>query len=241
MTEATETSDLQIVDLLRKQSALSVSQLISQTGVTATAVRQRLTRLLSQGLIEREALTGGRGRPSHKYKLTELGRRSAGANFADLAVALWQEVREIKDQEIRRGLLKRLSKRMAESYAEHIHGDSVGERMESLAEMFTARQIPFEVKHVPSTSLDNGHERSLPVLSAHACPYPDLAEQDQSICAMERMMFSELLGENVKLASCRLNGDHCCTFSPTAFSPESISPVSISNGPLAEVPATAVS
>jgi len=230
VSEATETSDLQILDLLRKQSALSVSQLISQTGVTATAVRQRLTRLLSQGLIEREALTGGRGRPSHKYKLTDLGRRSAGANFADLAVALWQEVREIKDQEIRRGLLKRLSKRMAESYAEQIHGDSVGERMESLAEMFTARQIPFEVKQVPASAATT-NERSLPVLSAHACPYPALAEQDQSICAMERMMFSELLGENVKLASCRLNGDPCCTFSPTANSA----------GPLVEVPATAVS
>lgn len=224
-----ETSDLQFLDLLRKQRALSVSQLIAQTGVTATAVRQRLNRLLREGLIEREVKTGSRGRPSHKYQLTDKGRRSAGANFTDLAVALWQEIREIKDREIRRGLLQRLSKRMAEAYAEQIHGDSLDERMESLAQLFTARQIPFDVQR-PSES------RSLPVLSAHACPYPDLAEQDQSICAMERMMFSELLGESVKLSNCRLNGDSCCTFEPAgAF------PTTNTMGPLVETPPAAVS
>src|SRR5688572_18509930 len=102
MSTAPETSDLQFLDLLRKHSALSVSQLIERTGVTATAVRQRLNRLLRDGLVERKAQAVPRGRPSHKYQLTELGRQSAGANFADLAVALWQEVREIKDREIRR-------------------------------------------------------------------------------------------------------------------------------------------
>ncbi len=232
VSESPETSDLQFLDLLRKRGALSVSQLISLSGVTATAVRQRLNRLLKQGLIERAATAGNRGRPSHKYTLTDLGRRSAGANFADLAVALWGEMREIKDREIRRGLLQRVSKRMAEAYAEQIQGDSLDERMESLAAIFTARQIPFDVSHAPATD-----GRSLPVLSAHACPYPELAEQDQSICAMERMMFSELLGENVKLSNCRLNGDTCCTFEPAP----SHSHVGISLGPLVGMPPAAVS
>lgn len=226
-----ETSDPQFLDLLRKHRALSVSQLIQRTGVTATAVRQRLNRLLRDGLIERQAEVGSRGRPSHKYQLTEKGRRSAGANFADLAVALWREIREIKDREIQRGLLQRLSKRMAEAYAEQIRGESLDDRMESLAQLFSARQIPFEVQKTSES-------RSLPVLSAHACPYPELAEQDQSICAMERMMFSELLGENVKLSNCRLNGDSCCTFEPA--NSHSIS-TQINLGPLVEAPSTTVS
>jgi hypothetical protein len=36
-----------------------------------------------------------------RFRLTEKGRRRAGANFADLAIALWQEIREIKDPEVR--------------------------------------------------------------------------------------------------------------------------------------------
>lgn len=234
MTSTPETSDLQFLDLLRKQRALSVLQLVSQTGVTATAVRQRLNRLLRDGLIERQATTGMRGRPSHKYQLTDKGRRSGGTNFTDLAVAMWQEIREIKDREIRRGLLQRLSKRMAEAYAEQIHGSSLDERMESLAQMFSARQIPFDVQK-------SSADRSLPVLSAHACPYPELAEQDQSICALERMMFSELLGETVKLSNCRLNGDSCCTFEPAGSHVSLGISAGVLPGPLVEMPPAAVS
>jgi DeoR family transcriptional regulator, suf operon transcriptional repressor len=174
--------------------------------VTATAVRQRLVRLLKQGDIERHAQRISRGRPVHRYSLTEKGRRRAGANFADLAMALWEEIREIKDADVRRGLLQRISGRLAAVYAEQVSGSALDERMESLAEVFRQRQIPFEVDR----------SRDLPLLRATACPYPDLAEKDRSVCSMERMMFSELLGENLRLADCRLDGHSCCTFEPTS-------------------------
>jgi predicted ArsR family transcriptional regulator len=79
--------------------------------------------------------------------------------------------------------------------------------MEAVVELFREREVPFEVDR--SNPL-------LPVLTALACPYPDRAEQDRSVCSMERMMFSELLGENVRLSSCRLDGEKCCSFEPSA-------------------------
>jgi len=148
--------------------------------------------------------------------VTEKGRRRAGANFADLAMALWEEIREIKDPEVRRGLLQRISRRLATLYADEIHGSSLDERMESLAEVFRQRQIPFEVDR----------SNDLPLLRATACPYPDLAEKDRTVCSMERMMFSELLGENLRLGDCRLDGHNCCTFEPTTVGQASSLPVS---------------
>jgi predicted ArsR family transcriptional regulator len=56
----------------------------------------------------------------------------------------------------------------------------------------------------------------LPVLTAMACPYPHLAEQDRSICAMERLLFSEVVGQPLRLAECRLDGANCCTFELSA-------------------------
>lgn len=195
-------SDVAILDLLRKRDSLSVVELAEAMGVTATAVRQRLTRLMAQGYLDRDTIRAGRGRPSHRYVLTEKGRRKTGANFADLAIALWQEIREIKDPETRRGLFQRVSRRLADVYQPQVEAATVEERMERLAELFSSRQIPFEV----------GYEGDLPILTALACPYLDLAEQDRSICAMERILFSELLGRNLRLNKCRLNGDGCCTF-----------------------------
>src|SRR5262245_46423533 len=204
MPEA-ESSDIALLDLLRKHGRLSVAQLGEAMAVTATAVRQRLTRLLAQGDIEREAQRISRGRPIHRYGLTEKGRRRAGANFADLAIALWEEIRAISDPEVRRGLLTRISGRMAALYAGQIRGSTIEEKMESLAELFRQRQIAFDVE----TSHD------LPLLHARACPYPEMAERDRGVCAMEKNLFSELLGENVRLSNCRLDGHSCCTFEPT--------------------------
>ncbi|MCP4189987.1 MAG: MarR family transcriptional regulator [Planctomycetaceae bacterium] len=197
-------SDVAILDLLRKQEGMTVTDFRKSLGVTSTAVRQRLTRLLAQGFVEREQIeTHGRGRPSHRYQLTREGRRQTGANFGDLAVALWQELRAIKDLEVRRGLLQRLSSRLAKTYSAQVQGETVGDRMEALASLFQQRQIPFEVQR---------DEFQIPILTTCVCPYPELAEQDATICAMERLLFSELLGEKVHLDRCRLEGDTCCSF-----------------------------
>lgn len=205
MSLVAESSDVALLDLLRKHGPLSVAQLTAAMEVTATAVRQRLTRLLALGDIERMAQRISRGRPVHRYQLTEKGRRRAGANFGDLAIALWQEIREIKDPEVRRGLLQRIGGRLASLYAARVRGSTTEEKLESLAELFRERQIPFDVER----------RNDLPLLQARACPYPELAEQDRSICSMERMMFSELVGENLRLSNCRLDGHNCCTFEPT--------------------------
>ncbi len=202
MDYITESSDIGILDLLRKAGPLGVQQLAGATQVTATAVRQRLTRLMAQGLVDRELSRASRGRPSHRYRLTEKGRRQSGANFADLAMALWNEVRSIEDSEVRRGLLQRIAKTLAGMYGQQVTGATTAERMRSVSRLFAERNVPVEVE---------GSE-DLPVLTAVGCPYPELAEQDRGVCAMERMMLTELVGDSLRLADCRLDGDTCCRF-----------------------------
>ncbi|MEX0979068.1 MAG: AsnC family transcriptional regulator [Pirellulales bacterium] len=202
MDHIAESSDIGILDLLRKAEPLGVAELAKATGVTPTAVRQRLVRLMAGGLIDRELARAGRGRPRHRYGLTDKGRRQTGANFVDLALALWQEVRAIEDPQVRRGLLQRIAKTMAAMYSPQVTGSTTAERMHSVKGIFAERDVPFDVDE----------SDSLPVLTAVACPYPELAEQDRSICALERMLFSELVGEGLRLTDCRLDGDQCCRF-----------------------------
>ena len=202
MRPLTELSDRTIVDYLRRRPAATVGDMVEFTGVTATAVRQRLVRLMQQGLIVREAEVAGRGRPTHRYSLTAAGAKSGGNNYDQLVQVLWDEIREIKDVEIRRGLLKRISDRLAETYRGEIHGETLQERMADLARLLASQDMPFEIQE----------SEQLPVLTALACPYPDLAEHDRGICAMEKMLLSSVLGESMRLSSCRLDGANCCTF-----------------------------
>ena len=114
MSTQTETSDKVMLDFMRREGAVTIAALVAEMGVTATAVRQRLQRLMDDGLIERQTEKKGRGRPNHRYSLTEKGERSAGTNFADMAVVLWEEIKSVDDPAIRRGLLKRIADRFVD-------------------------------------------------------------------------------------------------------------------------------
>lgn len=231
-----ESSDRGLLDLLRKEGSLGITELAAAMHVTATAVRQRLGRLMGLGLITRETLKPPRGRPSHRYALTDKALRQSGHNFVDLSLALWQEIRSIKEPEIRTGLLKRLSERMANEYRSQIQGNTLEERFESVAALFGNRNIPLSVDYVgtnlPVTSPNAAVSTStapddrsvevvesspeLPILSVWACPYPQLAEQDRGICSLEKMLLTDLLGTRVKLTECRLDGGNCCRFQTAA-------------------------
>jgi len=205
MSGQAETSDQVILDYLRRDGTARISDLVAETGVTATAVRQRIGRLMSDGLIERHTERHGRGRPNHRYVLTEKGERHAGDNFSDLAIVLWDEIRAVQDPGVRRGLLKRIAERFVERYRGRVYGETLGQRMASLVGLMEEKEVPFEVD-------ESG---DLPVLSALVCPYPDLAQLDRGVCTVEKLMLSEVLGESVRLSACRLDGAPCCTFTPS--------------------------
>jgi predicted ArsR family transcriptional regulator len=195
-------SDNDLLDLIRVAGPLSIADLSDAMEVTATAVRQRLTRLMAHSLIQRDAVRAGRGRPRHRYWLTEKGVRQTGSNFTDLAVTLWREFRSITDEKVRRDMLRRFAKALASGYIEQIRGNTPAERLQSLAELFNQRRIPVSVAASPE-----GH-----TLTAHACPYPSLADEDPAVCDMEKMLFSELVGADVQLTHCRLEGGGECQF-----------------------------
>jgi len=202
MSTPVPTSDSHLLDLLRVAGSMGVAQLATQVEVTPTAIRQRLMRLMAQGLVEREAVRNGRGRPKHLYRLTDRGLRLTGSNFGDLALALWREIGLTGSNERQREMVQRIARALAAEYADQVQGSTITERMQSLSELLAHRRIPTSVG-------DFAHQL---VITAHACPYPKLAEQDRRICEMEKMLFSELLGQEVELTQCRLDGGTACRF-----------------------------
>ena len=199
--------DRELLNAMRSGDAVGVSELTDKLGVTATAVRQRIERLLEQGLIDREKVVAGRGRPTFRYQLTVLGHQRAGANPTELADAMWREILAIDQPDVRQRLLSAIAARLGRQFADQAGGEdeSFEERMNRLSKMLSARQITTEVSH----------SGQLPVLDVVACPYPSLADvaDDRAMCRMEEEMISMALGEPVHLSSCRLDGDACCQFS----------------------------
>lgn len=208
--------DSAVLDLIRLSGTVGIADVSGALGVTATAVRLRLDRLVESGLVERvsaDATIGrGRGRPAHGYRLTPKGRLTGGDNFQDLAMALWDEVRSVQHPDVRRGLLNRIGRRLADRCGSSVSGDTAFGRLEQVADLLRQRSV--------SCSVSADAKAGLAVLTSHSCPYPELADRDRGICSAERAMLEQLTGASVKLTECRLDGDACCRFTATRASGE---------------------
>jgi len=200
-----DSSDRELLDLIRRRGPLTVLEMADLLGVTGTAIRNRLTRLLATGLVERRAEHTGRGRPRHRYQASVEAHRRLGQNYADLAVALWEEmVSTVADPKLRRVLFSRLTDRLAEMYRTRVTGEGWEGRLVQLSHVLHDRGVEAEVA-LDETGL-------APLLRQHSCPYYELAEVDRAICALERKMFEKVLGRGLRLSQCRLDGDRSCDF-----------------------------
>lgn len=202
MKSMLDSNDRHFLELLQRLGPATVQEICEELGVTATAVRQRLTRLLSLGLLSREVVRAGRGRPHHKYAVTVAGLRELGDNYADLAVILWHELQNIEDPAVRERVVHRIEEALVERYGQVVEGRSLNDRMQQLTEQMVERGFDMEV----DTS------GRLPILRENNCPYPELANEDSRICELEQAVFSRVLGRDMNLTQCCLEGHSCCEF-----------------------------
>jgi len=216
-----DSSDRELLDLIRRRGPLTVVEMAEMLGVTGTAIRNRLTRLMATGLVERRAEHTGRGRPRHRYQASVEAHKRLGQNYADLAVALWEEMMgTVADRKLRRVLFTRLTDRLADMYRTRVTGDGWEGRLVQLSHVLHDRGVEAEVARD-----DAGLP---PLLRQHSCPYYELAEVDRAICALERKMFEKVLGRGLRLSQCRLDGDRSCDFQ--AKIPPLASPAPASHG-----------
>ena len=196
-----EQSDGQFLDELHRIGPKTVQDICAAIGVTATAVRQRLWRLQGSGFVARDLVRTGRGRPHYVYRVTDKGLRQLGDNYGDLALILWREIRNINDPEIRQAITVRVRDALVSRLGRFGEG-VLRDRMQRLGASLQSRGYDVEV----------GGEASLPILRENNCPYQELAEEDRDICGLEREVFQQALGADVRLTHCCLDGHHCCEF-----------------------------
>jgi len=202
MNISLEPKDRDFLQRLNRLGGGTIQELCDDLGVTPTAVRQRLVRLQGRGLIERRAVSEGRGRPYHIYELTHLGLRELGENYAELAMTLWRAVSRIESDELRQAVLADVRDELVRRYSRTVNSGDLSERFTELQESLTEQGFDVEAET----------DDDLPLLRENNCPYLELASTDSGICELEQSVFAEVLGAPVHLSKCQLEGETCCEF-----------------------------
>lgn len=202
MRVSLDRSDQKFLEQLHRLCGGTVQEICDEVGVTATAIRQRLSRLEGHHLIVREVVRAGRGRPHHVYRVSDAGLRHLGENYRDLALILWRAVHQVADQKTRAGILAQIRDQFVLRFGRVSSEGPLPQRVQQLQEELTSHGFDVEVAA-------NG---TLPILRENSCPYQDLASTDPSICEMEADVFSRILNAEVSLTQCCMDGHSHCEF-----------------------------
>ena len=199
-----------LLDHLKRNESVAVSELAEVLGVTTVAVRQHLEQLEASGLVERVAVTKpagerGRGRPAAAWSLTAMAIDLFPDRHADLTIELIASIREAVGQEGLDQVLAKRSTRQQAAYAKVLGETPVKIRASSLAKVRSDEGYMAEV-------LDEG-DRGL-VLVEHHCPICDAAAECQGLCRDELETFQQLFSgvATVERESHLLSGDSRCTY-----------------------------
>ena len=192
-----------ILEYLQRSGSGTIKDLEEHLGVTTTAVRQQLQILQADGYVERTRVHAGVGRPHHAYSATAKAQEVFASQSDDLALTLLEEVLALEGKETTARLLGRVGSRLAAQYAQSVESVVLRERVEQLVAALYARGVLADIE-------TDGED--VIVLQTYNCPYHELAQEHRDICSMDEQLMREVLGSEVNLSECMMDGHHRCSF-----------------------------
>lgn len=193
----------QVIEHIKRNGSATIKELEELLGVTTNAVRQHLQALQADGYLERRQVNVGVGRPHHAYSISAKAHDLFACHCDDLALTLLEEVFALEGPERAGMLLGRVGDRLAQRYASSVRGEVLQERVEQLADALYKRGVLTDVEV---------EDENYIVLHAYNCPYHELAQEHRSICEMDEEVMRKILGSDVNLSECMMDGHRGCSF-----------------------------
>ncbi len=192
----------QILDYLRRHGRATVKDLDSYLSLTSTGVRQHLTVLEREGLVEAQEERGRVGRPALVYRLTEQGDALYPKSYDELANVLLEEVRELAGGQALQTLLRRVATRFADPYRERLENHPISERVHEASRIIGERGCLSEC-------VQDGDDW---LILQYTCPFPKVAGQNSCVCSLDVEFIRQLVGADARLTTSLLRDDRACTF-----------------------------
>lgn len=193
---------------LRHDGPSSPEDLAGSLGVSRTGVLQQLHALETAGLVARESVRHGVGRPRHVYDITEAAQDLFPTNYDGLASGLLAAIASIGGEELvggvfderRRHTRERLGRRLADRLAPDA---SLIDRARELA-VIQDEQGYLAEAIVSADGVIRLVERN--------CAIHRIAADHRAACQAELELFRDLLGADVERETHIAAGDRCCTY-----------------------------
>lgn len=191
-----------ILEYLQRNGRGTVKELGELLNLTSTGIRQHLTVLERDGLVDAREERGRVGRPTLVYSLTEKADALFPKTYDTLANFLIEEIRSSEGNEKLHQLLQRVAGRLAEPYIDRVTDRPLSERVQE-----TTRIIEEQ-----GCMADFSEKEGVYFIDEYTCPFPKTAEQDRAVCALHVEFVRMLTAGDAKLTRSLMRGERACTY-----------------------------
>jgi predicted ArsR family transcriptional regulator len=193
---------------LRHDGPSSPEDLATGLGVSRTGVLQQLHALEAAGLVSRQAVRHGVGRPRHVYDVTDAAQDLFPTNYDGLASGLLAAIRAVGGEGLVQDVFeerRRITRdRVRQRMAERLPADApLADRARELA------VIQDEQGYLAEAVI--GTDGVIRLVERN-CAIHRVAAATTAACQAELDLFREVLGTDVERETHIAAGDRCCTY-----------------------------
>lgn len=191
--------------LLQNKMGLTVEDLAKSLGVTDNAVRQHLTALERDGIVEKGKMQSTGGRPEQLFGLTTVGQELFPRHYSWFAELLISSIREEQGSEALRERLESMGRAVGRQVATKlVEITDKAERIRTLSVIM--RELGYQ-----SASVDRPNEK-LPAIEASNCVFHSLAQRYPEVCYFDLAMMSQVVDSDVIHDECIVRSGNVCRF-----------------------------
>lgn len=204
MSKHVATTKEHILELLKKNKRMTVSEIARHLEITEMAVRRHLNTLEKDKIVHTKLVRQSMGRPVNVYELTNDGEEIFPRNYVNLTIDLLQELEQMNGKKTIERLFRRRKERLKEKYVDVLNEPVFAKKIEKLA------QIQNENGYM--AEWEKGTDGTY-IFKEYNCPISKIAKLYPIACQCERELFKDLLKtDNIECKACiALNEtSHCC-------------------------------
>lgn len=207
MLGVNETRRDMMLHLLRNRvDGLTLDELASMLGVSRNAVRQHMTAMERDGLVQPVGLRRTTRRPSRAYGLTTKGGEQFPRQYDRLALSLLEAIDGRLGPEAAEVVLDAMVDDLASAWTPELERLPAAERRGRVLELMN--ELGY---HAGPVDPEEGGG-----LRAVNCVFHNVARRNRAVCRFDEKLLSRLLGDEVRLTSCMALGDGSCVFAKVA-------------------------
>jgi predicted ArsR family transcriptional regulator len=199
-----KTTKDKILEKLKKEIKLSVSELTDYLGITHMAVRKHLNTLEKDELISSQHIKRPVGRPVQKYFLTTKGERLFPNNYESISMDFLKDIQELYGENSISQLFEKRETRQITNYSDRIKQDTSKDRVEEMIKIQNEKGYMAEWNYINEDVYE---------ITEYNCPIFSVANEFPIACQCETNMFEKVLeADEVKRVQCRTEGNNHCRF-----------------------------